>query len=101
MPRMLSVADELDALDAPQWLRTTAREFGAIKRFVKIDIEELLLSSMLDPNRARDSLRSRLLDARPITKDVLTDWLELVSCTRRFSIVWGSSMVERGSMSCR
>jgi hypothetical protein len=26
-------------------------------------LEELLLSSMLDPNRARDSLRSRLLDA--------------------------------------
>jgi hypothetical protein len=46
---MLSVADELNALFTPQWLRTTARECAAIKRFVKVDIVVFFWTLLLGP----------------------------------------------------
>ncbi len=56
---MLSVAEELNKLFTPSWLRATARECGAVKRFVKGDIVVFFWTLLLGPaSGASSSLAS-------------------------------------------
>lgn len=50
MPKVPSIAEELNTLFPAQWIRRAAREHGVVRRFVKVDIVVFFWSVLLGPS---------------------------------------------------
>lgn len=49
MSKVPSIAEELNTLFPAQWIRRTAREYGVVRRFVKVDVVIFFWTVLLGP----------------------------------------------------